>query len=278
MLLSCVLFSIMGGFIKQLSLMDLHPFMTAFFRTLLALLILLPTLHKVGISGLKSTQKPLHLLRGISSAIAVIASFYAITVIPLANAISYSFAAPLVATILAVIFLKEKIRLPRITSIIIGFIGVMIILRPGTLPFTIGVGAALISACAIAITIVCIRTLSQTDKSNVVAIYALIITLPFSFLVALTVWTWPTLEHWKILIFVGLCAALAQFSISKAFSYSETTAILPIDFTRLLFAATIGFVFFDETPDLYTFLGASLILASAIYAAHREAVRKRQVS
>ncbi|MDG1709408.1 MAG: DMT family transporter [Emcibacteraceae bacterium] len=275
MLLSCVLFSVMGGLIRHLSLMDFHPFMTAFARTLFAIFFLLPTFYNVGLPGLKKDRFPLHLFRGIASGIAVIASFYAVTVIPLANAVSYSFAAPVIATVLAVIFLKERIRIPRIMAIIFGFIGMLILLRPGTVPLSMGVIAAVISSIAVAFAIICIRSLSQTDKANVVAIYSLIITLPISFAFALTVWTWPTTEQWPYMILVGMSAALAQFSISKAFSNSETTAIMPIDFTRLLFSALIGYFFFAETPDIYTFIGASVILASAVYAAHREMLRKK---
>jgi len=149
------------------------------------------------------------------------------------------------------------------------------LLRPGSAPFNSGVAAALIGAFTVAFTIICIRSLSQTDKPNVVAVYALLFTLPISFLVALTEWKIPEPEFWWAVIMVGFCAALAQYSIAKAFSQSETTAILPIDFTRLIFATTIGYIFFSEVPDFYTFFGASLILASAVYAAHRESIRKR---
>ena len=276
MLISCILFSVMGGLIRHLSLMDFHPFMTAFARTLLAIMFLAPTFRKVGLNGLRTTQLNLHFFRGMVSAIAVIASFYAVTVIPLANAVSYSFAAPVIATVLAVIFLKEKIRLPRIMAVIIGFIGVLVLLRPGSVPFTTGVAAALISAISVAFAIICIRKLSLTDKPNVVAVYSLLFTLPITFCFALFEWSWPTSEQWIILLLVGLCAAMAQFSISKAFSSSETTAIMPIDFTRLIFSATIGYLFFDETPDVYTFIGATIILSSAVYAAHREALRKKE--
>ena len=275
MLLSCLLFSTMGGLIRYLSIHDIHPFMTAFIRTFFAIIFLIPTFSKVGIKGLKTERFRLHFFRGVMSAFAVIASFYAVSVIPLAVSTSYSFAAPIFATILAAIFLKERIRLPRITAVIVGFIGVLILLRPGTVPFNSGVAAALIGALTVAFAIICIRSLSQTDKPNVVAIYSLIITLPISFLVALTEWKIPPPELWWAVVMVGLCAALAQYSLSKAFSQSEATAILPIDFTRLIFAATIGYVFYAEVPDFYTFFGASLILASAVYAAHREAVRKR---
>jgi len=177
--------------------------------------------------------------------------------------------------LLAAIFLKERIRLPRISAIIAGFIGMLILLRPGAVPFSTGVGAALLSAFTVAFAIICIRALSQTDKPNVVALYSMLFTLPISFVFALSRWSWPTPHMWCVLVLVGLCAALAQYSISRAFSNSETTAIMPIDFTRLIFAAIIGFVFYDETPDLYTFVGGSIILASAVYAAHREARQRK---
>ena len=176
MLLSCILFSIMGGLIRYLSILDFHPFMTAFVRTLLAIFFLAPTFFKVGFSGLKTARLGLHFFRGLVSAVAVIASFYAVTVIPLAISTSYSFAAPVMATVLAVIFLKERIHLPRIMAIIAGFIGMLILLRPGTVPISTGVIAALISSVCVAFAIICIRTLSQTDKPNVVAVYSMLCT------------------------------------------------------------------------------------------------------
>ncbi|MCC3862240.1 DMT family transporter [Pseudemcibacter aquimaris] len=276
MLLSCLLFSTMGGLIRYLSVHDIHPFMTAFVRTLFAIIFLIPTFSKVGLRGLRTERLGLHFFRGMVSGIAVIASFYAVTVIPLAISTSYSFAAPIFATILAAIFLKERIRLPRISAVIAGFIGMLILLRPGSIPFNSGVAAALTGAFTVAIAIICIRTLSQSDKPNVVAVWSLLFTLPLSFIVALTQWSWPPVELWWAIIAVGMCAAMAQYSISKAFAQSEATAILPIDFTRLIFAALIGYFFFDETPDIYTFIGASIILGSAVYAAHREAINRKQ--
>ncbi|MDG1997101.1 MAG: DMT family transporter [Emcibacteraceae bacterium] len=275
MLLSCILFSIMGGLIRYLSMQDFHPFMTTFARTFLAICFLMPTFYTVGFKGLKTTRLKLHLFRGVVSAIAALASFYAVTVIPLASAVSYSFAAPVIATVLAVVFLKERIHLPRILAILLGFVGVLILLRPGSVPFSAGVGAALLSSVAVAFAIICIRSLSQTDKANVVAIYSLFITLPISFVFALFAWSWPTPEQWGILAIIGLSAASAQYSISRAFSNSETTAIMPIDFVRLLFSAAIGYFFYSEVPDIYTFVCASIILGSAVYAAHREMVRKK---
>lgn len=266
----------MGGLIRYLSLSDFHPFMTAFVRTFLAILFLIPTFHRVGLAGLRTTRFNLHLFRGLVSAIAVVTSFYAVTVIPLATSVSYSFAAPVIATVLATIFLKERIRLPRITAVVIGFIGVIVLLRPGTAPLSAGVIAALVAALSVAFTIICIRALSQTDKPNVVAVYSLLITLPISFAFALFQWSWPSAEQWAVLLVIGICAASAQISITKAFSYSETTAIMPIDFTRLLFSAAIGYFFYDENLDIYTIAGATLILGSAVYAAHREAIRKKE--
>ena len=183
---------------------------------------------------------------------------------------------PIFATILAAIFLKERIRLPRITAVIVGFIGELILLRPGSVPFNSGVAAALIGAFTVAFAIICIRSLSQTDKPNVVAIYSLLFTFPISFVVALTEWTIPKPELWWGRDYGRImCGTRTIFQFQRPFSQSEATAIVPIDFTRLIFAAFIGYFFYSEVPDFYTFLGASVILASAVYAAHREAVRKR---
>lgn len=271
MLLSCLIFSCMGGMIRYIS-SDMHPFVIVFFRTIVGLVFLLPTLRRTGLAGMKTDRLNIHIVRGLVSAFTALAAFYAISHIPLANAVSYSFAGPIFATLLAVFLLKEKIRLPRISATFFGFVGVLVLLRPGAIPFSMGTGAALFSAFSIAVVIICVRMLSSTERPNVIALYSFAIALPITFIAALFVWQWPTGEQALIMIIIGICSSFAQLFLAKAFSLAETTAIMPLDFSRLIFSAIIGYSFFNEAPDRYTFIGAGIIMVSALYAAHREAI------
>ncbi|WP_321389535.1 DMT family transporter [Emcibacter sp.] len=271
MLAGCLSFSIMGGLIRELAALQVHPFVTAFWRTLIAIMIILPFLWKTGIiKGMKTERLGLHILRGSISSFSVMANFYAFSVIPLAEAVSYSFAAPLFATIGAVFILKEKIRLPRILAVLAGFGGMLVLLRPGQVPINSGVIAALLAAFTISVTIICVRILARTEKPHVITLYSLMFTLPVSFVGALPFWTWPNGHSMILLLVVGVFASITQLCLSKAISEAEASALMPLDFTRLVFSALIGYFFFAEQPALNTYIGAAIIMGSVIYAAHRE--------
>ncbi|WP_138379582.1 DMT family transporter [Luteithermobacter gelatinilyticus] len=275
MLISCLSFSVMGGLIRYVS-DDVHPFLTAFYRTVIALLIMLPFFRTTGLrEGLKTRKPGIHLLRGLASSFTIICTFYAVTVIPLADVMSYSFAAPIFATIGAVLVLGEKIRLPRIFAILFGFIGMLVLLRPGQMAINSGTVAALLSAITIAVTTICVRFLARTEKPHVITAYALLCALPVTFVFALPVWTWPGPGQLMVLVLIGGLASIAQICMSKAFSEAEASALMPFDFSRLIFSALIGYLFFDEATDIYTWIGASLIAGSALYAAHRERLRNK---
>ena len=276
MLLGAFTFSLMGGVVRELST-DMHPFMMVFWRTSIALVILMPILWTSGsLRNLKTKRLGLHFLRGAFSSFTLIANFYAFSAIPLAEAVSYSFAAPIFTTITAVIFLKEKIRLPRILAIICGFIGMLVLLKPGYQPMNPGIIAALSAAVAIAFTIIMVRILARTEKPQVITFYSLVCTLPASLVFALPVWGWPTWDNLYLVVGLGILAAITQLSFSKALSEAEASAMMPLDFTRLIFSALLGYFFFAEQPELNTYVGAFIIMGSVLYAAHRERINAKR--
>jgi len=278
MLLSCLLFSVMGGLIRYTST-DLHPFIIVFFRTLIGLIILLPSLRHMGFAALARVQnKKIIVLRGLSSTVAVFSTFYAFSTIPLATATSFSFAVPLLATLGAALFLGEIIRLPRIISLCVGFTGVLILLNPNQMDMNWGTIAAMISVVAVASTTLFVRTLSKTEPVNVIVILGFLLTLPITFVVVIFYWQWPTPIQWVLLVSVGLIAAGTQIAMTKAFSMAETSALMPLDFSRLVFASAIGYFLFDEKLTWNILLGASIILVSTVYIARREAKQNRELA
>jgi drug/metabolite transporter (DMT)-like permease len=198
-------------------------------------------------------------------------TFYAVAHAPLATALSINYTAPLFATVGAVLFLGERIRARRVAALVVGFVGMLIVVRPGSLPMTPGVIAAMISAVSTAFSIVAIRALVTSDDSRAVAAWTFILTTIPSLVVASFVWTWPPRDVWPLLGMIGTAAAIGQLSLSRAFALAEASAILPYDFVRFGLIATAGILLFGERMDALTIVGGAIILATTIYLAVREA-------
>lgn len=271
MLWSCLLFVAIWGLIRVAS-ENMHPFVIVFYRTLFAILAFAPFLFKNGISILKTKYLGRHALRGFFSFFGTLGLFYAVAHIPLAETVAISYSAPVFAAAGMVLILKEKVHVRRITAIILGFIGVLVVLRPGFQELTPGLLAAFFGSLMLAGSLIVIKSLSSTDRPQLIALYSFLFVLPGSFLVALFFWTWPSPRDLMILIVMGILVGLAHTALARAFANAEATAVLPIDFSRMLFATILGFVAFGESVDLIAWIGAAVILGSTVFVAHREAV------
>ncbi|WP_321389540.1 DMT family transporter [Emcibacter sp.] len=254
---------------------DLHPFQLVFFRTFLGLVFVLPALRRIDTSQLWKIPRPLYFFRAFVNISSVFGAFYAVSHIPLADAVAYSYMAPIFATIMAAIFLQEKLRLPRILAILCAFAGMLILLRPGFRDLDPGVIAALASALFFAATMTSVKKLTASDHPTIVTIYGFALGAPISLVVALFFWQWPTALQWPLILALGLLSLFAHICMARAFSMAEMTAVLPVDFTRLIFASVIGISFFGDPFDLYTWIGAAIILGSAVYVAYRENRRRK---
>ena len=272
MIVSCIAFASMWVMIRYAS-RQVHAFEIVFFRNFIGTLVLLPML--LANPGLLKFDKiRTHLRRATSGFIATIGTFYAVAHAPLATALSINYTAPLFATVGAVLFLGEKIHARRVTALAAGFIGMLIVVRPGALPMTPGVIAAMVSAVSTAFSIVAIRALVASDDSRAVAAWAFILMTIPSLVVASFVWTWPPRDVWPLLGMIGTAAAIGQLTLSRAFALAEASAILPYDFVRFGLIAIAGIALFGERLDTLTIVGGAVILASTIYLA----VRERQVA
>lgn len=269
MLGSTVLFSLMHVSVRYLSA-ELHPFEIAFFRNFLGLIILLPLMLRKSAELLKTNHIKWHLLRSGLNVFAMLIFFYALSITPLAVVQALSFSAPLFATVMAVIFLGEKVRLRRWMAIIIGFTGVLIILRPGAAPIELGSLLVLGSAAIWALTMIVIKHLSNTDSPLTITAYVTIFLSILSLIPALFFWKWPQGLQWGWLLFAAVTGTLGQLLLAKAFAYAETSIVLPFDFAKIIWSAGLGYVFFGEYVSVYTFLGGAIIFAGACYVAIRE--------
>lgn len=269
MLVSTLCFASMHACVRFLSA-ELHPFEIAFFRNLFGLLILAPLVISAGVSILKTRHLNLHLLRAAFNVVAMLVFFYALAITPLALVQALSFTAPLFTTLLAVFFLGEVVRLRRWAAIIIGFIGVLIILRPGIEPIQLGALLVLCSASIWAMTMVIIKKLSNTDSALAITTYVSIFLTILSLPPALLVWKGPEGTQWFWLIGIAFTGTMGQLSLAKAFSFADTTIVLPIDFAKIIWGAMLGYIFFSEIVDFWTWAGAVVVFGGATYLAWRE--------
>jgi drug/metabolite transporter (DMT)-like permease len=274
MLLACACFSSMNGIVRHLA-QDLPTLMIVFFRCLFGLIALLPWLLKPGLASLRATRPGLHGIRVAMAFVAMTAWFYGLKSMPLAEATALSFTTPLFATIAAVVFLGEVMRARRWTATLVGFIGAMIILRPGLTTVTDATLYVLLAAFLMAMSQTIVKLLSRGEHPNATVFWLVFLMTPVSLVPAILVWQTPDFEQFAWLIGLGIIATLGHQSLARSLGATEATAVYPIDFTRLIFAATIGFLAFDEAPDEWTWIGAAVIMTSSIYIAHREARLRR---
>lgn len=262
--------SSMNGMIREASA-DIHAFEIAFFRNVFGFLALLPMLLGKGVKATMRTRRPLlHACRGILNAVAMLSFFYAVTVTPLSTVAALGFTAPLFAAVLAIPILGERPGWRRWAALAVGFLGALVIVRPGFHEVSLGMVMVLLSSAAWAGALIVIKILARTDSSLTITIYAALFLTPITLAAALLVWSAPAPVTWLLLIGIGIFGSLTQWSIAQAFHEADATVVLPLDFTKLLWASAIGWAFFAEIPDPLTILGGCIILSSVVYVTYRE--------
>jgi drug/metabolite transporter (DMT)-like permease len=269
MTVAAFFFSIMN-YLVRLAGQELDPIQVAFFRNFFALLFMLPWLLRVGRAGLATNRLGGHIWRALLGMGAMFCWFYAVTLLPLAEAVSLNFTVPLFATVGAALILGEVVRARRWTATAVGFLGVLVILRPGFTEVTWVTGLPILAAAFMAGATLFVKSLSETEAPNTIVLYMNLLLTPLSLVPALFVWQWPSATTLFYVAVLGMLAAAAHIALTRAYAVADASAILPFDYTRLPFVAAIAFLAFGEVPDLWTWIGAGIIASSAIYIAHRE--------
>jgi drug/metabolite transporter (DMT)-like permease len=277
MLSACVLFAIMTGLVRHVADSGMHPWEVAFFGNLFSLLVMAPWILRAGVAGLRTARLPLYTLRAFVGMVSMLCWFWSVALMPITEATALGFTAPFFVTILAALILKEVVRLRRWTAVIIGFLGALVILRPGfsDLPL-FGAGVALGAAATQAASTIMIKTLSRTESPNAIVAYMTIYLTPMSLVPALFVWATPSWGQLGWLFLVGFVGTGAHLCFTRALKAADASAIMPIDFARLVFVAIIGMVFFSQIPSVFTWIGAAVIFASGIYVIRREHIAARE--
>ena len=268
--------AIMVSGIKLLS-QDLNPFIIAFYRCLFGVIIMLPFMIYNYPEAWKTHNIKLQFVRSAINVYSMISWFTAIGTLQLEKAAAIGFTTPLFTTILAIIFLGEVIRIQRITALVVGFIGILVVIRPGYIPFESGALWLLSAAITFSIVIIIVKKLTEKDSSLTTAFYQMAFMVPPTFFIALFFWESININQFLLFIFVAIAGFITQFSFAQCLKMAETTFIMPIQFTKLIWLSFIGYFFFMEVPDIWTWIGASIIFSSILFIAYREAINKNSL-
>jgi drug/metabolite transporter (DMT)-like permease len=246
-----------------------------FIRQILVLVIISPVILKNIDTVFKTKVLRLHVLRGSISVVAMLTGFTAVVHLPLAEVTAISFVRTLFTTILAIFFLKEVVGVRRWSSVIIGFVGVLIIVRPDLENLNAYALLAIASAFFVSSINIVMRKLSQIENpSTIMAYQSIIVALAMSG-PAIYLWVMPTWDEALFIVVIGGLMSLMQWIFIQAFKAGEAAAIAPMEYSRLLYAGIIGIVFFAEVPTPWTLGGAGIIIGSTLYTLHRNTLKKR---
>ena len=256
---------------------DSHPFEVAFFRTIFVLLIFLPVVIKNGIASLKSNNVKMQSYRAVVGSIAMLCMFYGLSITELAKATALMFTVPIFATILAIFFLKEIVGIRQWIAMLVGFTGAIIVLRPD---IELGFGPLLILCASMmwSASMLMAKKLTQTDTTVSITFWQAAGLIPATFILAMQVWEWPTLQELIMFLFIAVAGTLVHWFLNEALKRADITALLPLDYLRLIWSVSLGFIFFNEIPHIGLWLGAALILGASTYIGIRQAKKKEQLS
>ena len=274
-LLAWVMLPIMDGFAKYLS-SDLPVLQITWARYFFTVAFTLPIMFFFFRKNLVWTDKPkLQLIRGLILLTANVCFFYSISIISLAKALTLAFIAPLIVTAFSPIFLGEKVGFRRWSAVIIGFIGTMVVIRPGFVEINLASLAALGTGVMYGFYLIITRKLSSSDNplltlllTGVVGAIIISFVMPF-------VWIKPTLNQWSMMAAIGIFACVGHLFIILSLKYADASKLAPFSYFEIVTNIIIGYYFFSDFPDKWTFLGLFIIIISGIYISRRENIVKR---
>ena len=269
-LLAWVMLPIMDGFAKYLS-SDLPVLQITWARYFFTVAFTLPIMFFFFRKNLVWTDKPkLQLIRGLILLTANVCFFYSISIISLAKALTLAFIAPLVVTAFSPIFLGEKVGFRRWSAVLIGFIGSMVVIRPGFVEINLASLAALGTGVMYGFYLIITRKLSSSDNplltlllTGVVGAIIISFVMPF-------VWIKPTLNQWSMMAAIGVFACIGHLFIILSLKYADASKLAPFSYFEIVTNIIIGYYFFSDFPDKWTFIGLFIIILSGIYISRRE--------
>ena len=272
--LACIgfaLFAVMSAMAKHLG-DDFSTPQIIFFRSLFAFLPLVFVVYGTRIGALLRTHRPgLMLARAMTGLFAMLFFFAGVTVLPLAEVVALAFSAPIITTVMGTLVLGEKVGVHRWSAVVIGLVGVLVIVRPGTDLFTFWSFLPLASAVFYSVGVIIVRTLSKTESAASIVFYFSVVSLVASGAIMPVYWQQPDTVQFMWLAAMGITGGVMQLCTANAIRRAEVTTLAPFEYTSLLWSALLGYVLWDEYPGAHMWLGAALICGAALYIGHREA-------
>ena len=273
MILSACFFGLMAVAIRYASRQQ-HAFEIAFFRSLFGAMFALPLIARGGRNLLVTDKLGFYVARCVIGMLGMMAGFWAIVHLPLAQAIALSYSSPLFVTIGAVLFLGEIVRMRRWTAVAAGFVGVLIIVRPDGV--AAGALIAVMAAALSGMTTVSIKFLSRSEPPDRIVLLTTLLWVPLSLPGAITVWRWPDAATWPWLVLSGFLGTGGHYFWTRALRLADASLLAPFSYIQLLVVTVLAWWLFGETLDGYTATGASIIIGATLYIARREAVLARR--
>ena len=252
---------------------EIHPFEIVFLRSLFGMAFLLPWLYRSGIKALHTRRLGMHFARAFFGLVAAYLIFTAITLESLGSIAAIMTTRPIFASAAAILILREASHGRRWSAAILGFVGALIILRPGMVEVSTGALLAFIGVFSMVAVALIMKSLARTERPDAMATWQMIVFVPASLIPALFVWTTPSWEAVGVLVAMGCAGTLTQRALARAYHAADATVVLPFEFSRLIFSAAIGFIVFAEFPDIWVWVGGGVILAGIMTMAGLEAKR-----
>ncbi len=284
MLASTALFTMMSAVVKVVG--ERIPFFEImFFRSILALpVVFLIVLRMGGGAPNLATQRfPQHVMRAMTGTAAMSCSFFALTVLPLAEQTALTFTTPIFVTLLAIPLLGEKVGIHRFSAVGLGFVGILVIalgkgafMGPMDPWIVFGMVVAVMHGVFSAATTLLVRSLSATERSTTIVLWQSLLMTSFTALTLPFVWVTPSGQEWLLLLVIGLVGGVAQVMLTEAFASAQVSSLGAYSYTGILWAVLLGWIFFGEAPGIATFIGSGLIVLAALYIMRREAIRAAQ--
>ncbi|MDC3176977.1 DMT family transporter [Pelagibacteraceae bacterium] len=268
---------LMSVFLK-LAQEDSNVFTIGFLRFFFGLLLITPFIFQSNFKIYNTINFKLHILRCIINVPMMIFGFAALTYIPLEQIKAIGFLSPILVVILSVIFLGERIYLIRTFSLILGFIGTLIILRPGFIEINIGVYMVLASALLWSCVIIITKFMSKNDSAITILTFQYTFVTLFTLPLAIIYWNTPSFISLIYTLLAAIVGTVLHLCINNAYKLSDLSIIQPVWFTQLVFASFLGFIIFGSLPDFFTWIGAILVFISVLIITYRENYLKKDIA
>lgn len=253
---------------------ELDIFQLMEMRSVIGLLMLAPLVHRNGgLMGMRTSRPFQHIGRNIIHYGAQYAWFVALMLIPLAQVVAIEFTMPIWTALLAASFLGERINIWKLLAIVLGLIGVVIIVQPGTAALSPGQIIMVVTAIGFGVSIVMVKSLTRTDPAVVIIFWMLVIQSAVGLWPAIHVWRWPSGQVWMWVVVIAFCGTYSHYCMTQAMRYADTTVVVPMDFLRVPLSAAVGWLVYAERLDLATIVGGALILTGNLLNLKRSAAR-----